>query len=69
MDMTGSGGKTINEFCRDWRISRGFFYLMKARGEGPAIVRSGNVQRISHQAEQAWARARETASKEGKAVA
>ena len=65
MDITGGdgfgGGKTIDEFCRDWRISRSFFYLMRSRGEAPAVVRSGNVQRISHQAEQSWAQAREAA--------
>ena len=61
MDTPMGGGKTIDAFCRDWKISRAFFYIMKARGEGPAIVRSGNVQRISHEAEQSWVRAREAA--------
>jgi hypothetical protein len=55
------GGKTIDEFCSDWRISRSFFYVLKARGEAPAIVQARRAQRISHEAEKTWARAREAA--------
>jgi hypothetical protein len=62
------GGKTINQFCADWHISRGSFYNMRLRGEAPAMVKFGNVQRISHQAEAEWAREREAAAK-GKAAA
>ena len=59
---TSGGGKTINQFCQDWQLSRAFFYLMKGRGEGPEIMQVGGVQRISFEAEQAWARKRQAAT-------
>lgn len=63
MDVRGTGGKSINQFCEDWQMSRAFFYLMRKRGEAPDIMRVGDLQRISFEAEQAWARKRQAASK------
>jgi hypothetical protein len=59
------GSKTITEFCRDHRISRSFFYKMRALGIGPDELHVNSCVRITHQAEAAWMqrgeqRARET---------
>jgi hypothetical protein len=46
--------KTIEEFCRDHRISRSFFYKMRNAGVGPTEMRFGTIVRITRQAEADW---------------
>jgi hypothetical protein len=53
---TSGGSKTIDEFCRDNRLSRSGYYQLKRRGEGPDETRYGGVVRISHEAESQWHR-------------
>jgi hypothetical protein len=48
------GSKTIDEFCRDNRISRSFYYIMRKDGVGPDEMRYGTIVRITRQAEAAW---------------
>jgi hypothetical protein len=48
------GSKTIEEFCRDHRISRSFWYKMKRLGVGPDEMRHGTAVRITFEAEARW---------------
>jgi hypothetical protein len=61
---TSGGSKTIDEFCRDNRISRSFYYQMKKAGIGPDEMRYGAAVRISHRAELAWQQRGEQRAKE-----
>jgi hypothetical protein len=53
---------TIGEFCRDHRISRSLYYILKKQGIGPRemLVQSRRV--ISPEAALDWRRAREAAA-------
>ena len=59
---SSGGSKTIEEFCRDNRISRSFYYKMKHAGIGPDEMRYNTIVRITHAAETAWQRRGEQAS-------
>jgi hypothetical protein len=55
--LASSGGsKTIEEFCRDNRISRSFYYKMRNAGVGPDEMRFGTIVRITREAEARWHR-------------
>ena len=41
---------TISEFCAAHNISRAFYYLLKARGEGPARPRGALPHRMDAEA-------------------
>ncbi len=47
---------TINGFCRLEKISRAYFYKLKAQGRGPRMM---STNRITEQARRDWQRERE----------
>jgi hypothetical protein len=51
---SSGGSKTVDEFCRDNRISRSFYYKMRKAGIGPDEMRYGSIVRITHAAEARW---------------
>jgi predicted DNA-binding transcriptional regulator AlpA len=57
-----SGGRTINEFCRDYKISRAFFYKLQKQNEAPRIMELGARRIISDEAAADWQQAREAES-------
>jgi hypothetical protein len=61
---TSGGSKTVDEFCRDNRISRSFYYKMRRLGIGPNEMRYGTIVRITHAAEAAWQQRGEQRAKE-----
>jgi hypothetical protein len=54
--VAAGGSKTIEEFCRDNRISRSFYYKMRNAGIGPDEMRFGTIVRITREAEASWQR-------------
>lgn len=54
---------TISGLCRRHRFSRGSYYNMKKRGNGPREMRYGHSVRITDEAEADWIRALEAAQK------
>jgi len=50
---------TVDEFCRNNRISISHYYILKKKGEAPREIRSGKRVMISHEAESDWRRALE----------
>lgn len=46
----------VNEFCREHGISRGHFYNLLKRGEGPTIMKVGRRTLISAEAATEWRR-------------
>lgn len=56
---TAAGALTIKEFCDLHRISVAFFYVLRARGEGPVEMHVGSRVLISREAAADWRRARE----------
>ena len=57
-----AGAFSVKEFCELHRISVAFFYLLRARGEGPVEMRVGSRVLISREAAAEWRRAREVAN-------
>lgn len=47
---------TVDEFCREYRISRGTFYNLLKAGRGPKIMKVGSRTLISAEAGAAWCR-------------
>ena len=45
---------TIEEFCEAHRISRGMFYLLLKRGEGPVVTYVGKKPTITAENATAW---------------
>jgi len=45
---------TIGEFCDAHRISRAFFYKLKAQGKGPRTMHVGTREIISAEAAADW---------------
>lgn len=58
----GSQAFTIEEFCKAHRISRGTYFNLQARGEGPTVMRLGKRVVISREAAARWRREREKAA-------
>jgi hypothetical protein len=55
--------KTIPEFCRAEKISRGFFYELKKQGRGPRLMQHADgCIRISPEAQRDWRRSEEAAT-------
>jgi hypothetical protein len=52
----------VDEFCREHGISRGHFYNLLKRGDGPAVMKVGRRTLISAEAAAEWRRRLETAS-------
>jgi hypothetical protein len=61
---SGGGSWTIEEFCERNRISRSFFYKMRAQGIGPDEMHTGATVRITQRAEFDWQRRGEQRAKE-----
>jgi predicted DNA-binding transcriptional regulator AlpA len=50
------GGRTINEWCQRWGVSRASFYIMKKKKRGPRVTQAGDRSpRISEEADREWA--------------
>jgi predicted DNA-binding transcriptional regulator AlpA len=45
---------TIDEFCRDNRISRSMFYKLRRESQAPQVVKLGRLSRITPEAALAW---------------
>lgn len=45
---------SVSEFCRVHSISRGLFYQLLKRGNGPAILKAGRRRLITSEAALAW---------------
>jgi hypothetical protein len=60
---SSGGSKTIDEFCRDNRISRSFYYQLKKAGLGPDEMRFRSAVRITHEAEKRWQQRGENVAK------
>jgi hypothetical protein len=50
---------TINEWLALRKYSRAEWYRMKTRGETPAVIGAGRMQRITPEADAKWLRAQE----------
>ena len=55
---------TIDEWCRENRISRGTFYNLKSQGKAPAFIMIGNRPIITRRAHLDWLAEREAAAAE-----
>jgi hypothetical protein len=53
---------SIDTFCERHSISRSGFYILRANGTGPKLMKVGARTLISREAAAAWRRAREQAS-------
>ena len=56
------GSFSIAEWCRHRRLSVSMFYKLDAMGKAPATKRLGRRRTITQEADEAWARADESAS-------
>jgi predicted DNA-binding transcriptional regulator AlpA len=54
--------KTIEEWAKSHRFSRGFFYILEKRGKAPRTMKIGTARRITDESDVDWVRARETES-------
>jgi hypothetical protein len=45
---------SIAEFCRRHGLSESFFFKLRARGEGPAMIAVGTRRLITREAAKAW---------------
>ena len=52
-------GKTIDEWCKDYNVSRGTFYNLKRLGKAPRLLRLNGGYRITPEADAEWRRDRE----------
>ena len=57
--INSRAAKSIDEFCLVWGLSRAFYYKLRILGKGPAEMRLNGTVRISNEAEQSWAKARQ----------
>ena len=53
---------TIEEFCKQYRISHSYYYQMQNRGAGPGEMKLGRKKLIPYEAAEIWRRKREAAS-------
>jgi hypothetical protein len=60
MQSQTSVANTVGQFCQEHNISRGHFYNLLKRGDGPAIMRVGRRTLISAEAATEWRRRMET---------
>jgi hypothetical protein len=59
---------TIPEWCRHRRISVSMYYKLRAQGKAPATLDVGRHRTITAEADAAWVRERQFASKPGNPV-
>lgn len=50
---------SVTEFCREFGISRGLFYCLLRKGQGPSIIKAGRRTLISQEAAEQWRRGME----------
>ena len=62
---TAKSANSVAEFCSEHSISRAFFYLLMARGDGPKTMKVGRRRLISAQAGEDWRRAMEQGAAAG----
>jgi hypothetical protein len=60
-DQAGGGAFTVKEFCAAHSMSVAFYYVLKAKGEGPREMRLNSKVLISWEAAEAWRRQHEDA--------
>lgn len=53
-NLTPAAASNVSEFCRDHRISRGFYYQLRAAGKGPQILKLGRRTLITREAAERW---------------
>ena len=51
---------SIAEWCKMHGVSRGFFYILASRGEGPRTFKIGKLVRISDDANRFWVASKES---------
>ena len=68
MDAQTRVANNVEGFCQQHGISRGHFYNLLKRGEGPAIIKAGRRTLISAEAAAEWRRRmeRSTSQERGK---
>jgi hypothetical protein len=57
-----TGAYSIAEFCRAYRLSRAFFYVLKKRGEAPTVMKVGKRALVSDEAARHWRERMESAA-------
>jgi len=50
----GSKASSVAHFCAEHGISRAFFYLLRARGDGPRIMKVGRRTLVTADAASEW---------------
>jgi hypothetical protein len=55
---------TLDDWCRRNGISRSMFYVLKEQGKAPATFNIGRRVMVSKEANRAWRRQRERASRQ-----
>jgi hypothetical protein len=58
------GASTLEEFCRDNRISLSFYFKLRAQGKGAREMAAGRRRLISDEAGADWRREREADARE-----
>ena len=48
---------TVDEFCTAHAITRGFFYKLRAQGQGPDTIKLGRKTLVTEEAASAWLKA------------
>jgi hypothetical protein len=54
--------KTIEEWAKSHRFSRGFFYILEKQGKAPRAFKIGACRRITDESDADWVQAREAES-------
>lgn len=62
------GSKSIDGWTKSHGLSRGFFYVLKKRGQAPQTFKVGRAVRISDEANDAWVKQRQADSFETESV-
>jgi hypothetical protein len=56
--LTDPDAYSIRQFCDRHNISESFFFRLRARGEGPAMIAVGKRRLITREAARAWRKRR-----------
>ena len=62
LDASNRDADSISEFCVRHRISRAYYYVLRAQGLGPREMRLGSRVLITREAQRHWRRERENAT-------
>lgn len=52
--MSDQDAYTISEFCKRHNFSRGFYYILQKKGQGPKVVELGGKRLITREAAETW---------------